>query len=77
MDDVKDNDERLKFEHELINRRLTWLLSSQGIFFAALAIALNRNSIDTAPEYLCQNNIRYRDSRLNFCIYSCSDGCNS
>jgi hypothetical protein len=31
---------RLRFEHELINRRLTWLLSSQSILFAAYGIAL-------------------------------------
>lgn len=29
---------RLEFEHELINRRLTWLLSSQTILFAAYGI---------------------------------------
>lgn len=32
--------ERLRFEHELINRRLTWLLSSQSILFAAYGVAL-------------------------------------
>jgi hypothetical protein len=34
------NFERLRFEHELINRRLTWLLSSQSILFAAYGVAL-------------------------------------
>ncbi|CAN7749535.1 hypothetical protein LJR084_006801 [Variovorax sp. LjRoot84] len=33
--------ERMKFEHELINRRLSWLLSSQTILFAAYGIALD------------------------------------
>ena len=32
--------ERLKFEHELINRRVTWLLTSQTILFAAYGVAL-------------------------------------
>jgi len=32
--------ERLRFKHELINRRLTWLLSSQTILFAAYGVAL-------------------------------------
>ena len=31
---------RLKFEHELINRRVTWLLTSQSILFAAYGVAL-------------------------------------
>lgn len=32
--------ELLKFEHDLINRRITWLLSSQSLLFAAYALAL-------------------------------------
>ena len=32
--------ERERFEHELINRRLTWLLTSQTILFAAYGVAL-------------------------------------
>ncbi len=31
---------RLQFEHELINRRVTWLLTSQTILFAAYGIVL-------------------------------------
>ena len=36
--------EKLKFEHDLINRRLTWLLTSQTIMFAALAIAFKEGA---------------------------------
>ena len=31
-------DERQKFEHELIDRKLNWMLTSQTILFAALAL---------------------------------------
>jgi hypothetical protein len=34
--------DRLKFEHELINRRVTWLLSSQSLLLAAYAFALGK-----------------------------------
>jgi hypothetical protein len=36
----EDYSARLKFEHELINRRVTWLLTSQSILFAAYGVAL-------------------------------------
>jgi hypothetical protein len=36
--------DRLGFEHELINRRLTWLLTSQTILFAAAGLALGEKS---------------------------------
>lgn len=36
--------ERLKFEHELINRRVTWLLTSQTILFAAYGVALDKGA---------------------------------
>lgn len=44
--------ERLRFEHELINRRLTWLLSSQSILFAAYGVAagLSAAQTDTAAQ---------------------------
>ena len=35
--------DRLKFEHELINRRVTWLLTSQTILFAAYGVALGNS----------------------------------
>jgi hypothetical protein len=31
--------DRLQFEHQLINRRLTWLLTSQSVLFAAYGFA--------------------------------------
>ena len=37
-------EEWLKFEHELINRRVTWLLTSQTILFAGYAVALKEHS---------------------------------
>jgi len=41
------HDERQKFEHELIDRKLTWLLTSQTILFASLAFVLgNEGSKD-------------------------------
>ena len=39
-------DERQVFEHELIDRRLTWLLTSQTILFAALAFTLEKNNCE-------------------------------
>lgn len=35
-----------QFEHDLINRRLTWLLTSQSILFAALALALGKDVVE-------------------------------
>lgn len=35
-----------QFEHDLINRRLTWLLTSQSILFAALALALGNDVVE-------------------------------
>lgn len=45
MTEYEKHKEDLAFEHGLINRRLTWLLSSQSILFAALAIVLDKESI--------------------------------
>lgn len=47
-----ENFERLRFEHELINRRLTWLLSSQSILFAAYGIALGAANQEIAGFFL-------------------------
>lgn len=35
-------DNRQKFEHELIHRRITWLLSTQSLLFAGAAIAIEK-----------------------------------
>lgn len=48
MAESKSYDDRLKFEHDLINRRLTWLLTSQSILFAALAFVLGKNMLDAS-----------------------------
>lgn len=41
-----DRDEysrRMQFEHELIDRRLTWLLTSESILFAAFGFGLDKS----------------------------------
>ena len=35
-----DHNKRQEFEHQLIDRRLTWLLSSQAILYAAFGLTL-------------------------------------
>src|SRR5262249_13396090 len=35
--------DRLTFEHELLNRMITWLLSSQTILFAAFGFTVSKN----------------------------------
>ena len=40
---------RQKFEHELINRRVTWLLTSQTILFAAYSLGASKNN--NVPEH--------------------------
>ena len=45
MDKQEKYEQRLQFEHELINRRLTWLLTSQRILFAALAFVLGKGDV--------------------------------
>ncbi len=42
MTDKEKLDQQLHTEHELINRKLTWLLSSQSILFASLAFVLGK-----------------------------------
>lgn len=39
---------QLKFEHELINRRVTWLLTSQSIFFATYGFVYEKTPTATA-----------------------------
>lgn len=39
MEDFDIHEKRMHFEHDLINRRLSWLLTSQTILFAAMALA--------------------------------------
>jgi hypothetical protein len=43
--DRQEYSARLKFEHELINRRVTWLLTSQSILFAAYGVALKASAV--------------------------------
>lgn len=44
--------ERERFEHELINRRLTWLLTSQSVLFAAYGIGLGSTRPHVADTFL-------------------------
>jgi hypothetical protein len=44
--------ERQKFEHELINRHVTWLLTSQTILFAAYGLGLSSDRI-IPKDFLC------------------------
>ena len=37
---------RLDFEHELLNRRITWLLSSQALLFAAYGLTFTGNEAE-------------------------------
>ena len=48
MDKLEKYLARQEFEHNLINRRLTWLLTSQSILFAALAFSLGQ---DVNPDH--------------------------
>jgi hypothetical protein len=41
----EDHRDALQFEHELINRKVTWLLTSQTLLFAALGLTLDAASI--------------------------------
>jgi hypothetical protein len=43
-----DHNKRQEFEHQLIDRRLTWLLSSQAILFAAFGLTLTETA-SSAP----------------------------
>ena len=43
MTDLEKYNQQLQIEHELINRKLTWLLSSQSILFASLAFMLGKD----------------------------------
>ena len=45
MSNLEKYKKRLEFEHELINRRLTWLLTSQSILFAAIAFVLGKEKL--------------------------------
>lgn len=44
MDERSKFEERGKFEHELLNRRVTWLLTSQTILFAAYGLSISEKS---------------------------------
>ena len=41
----EDHRDALQFEHALINRKVTWLLTSQTLLFAALGLMLDAESI--------------------------------
>lgn len=47
----KDHWHKLEFEHGLINRKITWLLSTQAILFAAYGITFARNAVREAGKF--------------------------
>jgi hypothetical protein len=42
---------RQEFEHDLINRKTSWSLTSQSILFAAYGLTLSSNSVDKSNEF--------------------------
>ena len=44
--------ERERFEHDLINRRLTWLFTSQSVLFAAYGVATRAQKSDNPHAFL-------------------------
>ncbi len=54
--------EQLKFEHELINRRITWLLTSQTIMISAYGLILNGYSFHV-PDFFIET-LKW----MGFCI---------
>jgi hypothetical protein len=48
----KEYSRRLEFEHELINRRVTWLLTSQSILFAAYGVVMQHSNQQGAAQLL-------------------------
>ena len=45
-----DYNDRQKFEHDLINRKTTWLLTTQTIIFAAYGITFQSKSAPEGPD---------------------------
>lgn len=45
MDELERHQRQQAFEHELINRRLTWLLTSQTFLFASLGFLSEMNKL--------------------------------
>jgi hypothetical protein len=50
--DRQEYSDSLKFEHELINRRLTWLLTSETILFAGYGLAIDKAGTAEAAKIL-------------------------
>ena len=48
----REYQEQQKFEHELINRRVIWLLTSQSILFAAYGLGA-KNGVAIAENFQC------------------------
>jgi hypothetical protein len=47
----KDCNDRQEFEHDLINRKTSWSLTSQSILFAAYGLTLSSNFVDKSNEF--------------------------
>jgi hypothetical protein len=68
MNDIEKYDKGLSIEHELINRRLTWLLSSQSILFAALAFVLGKD-VPEARQKLFFNVVSFMGMGISLLIF--------
>lgn len=69
MNDEQKLDQQLHTEHELINRKLTWLLSSQSILFAALAFVLGKDMEPGVEQ--AQKNLFFNIVSLMGMVISC------
>jgi len=47
-----DHNHRQEFEHDLINRKTTWGLTSQTILFAAYGVTLRSENLDKSKDLL-------------------------
>jgi len=69
MDEKERYEKRQEFEHDLINRRLTWLLTSQTILFTALALVLREDTIDEKYRTAFFNTISYLGIFISLAIF--------
>jgi hypothetical protein len=73
MDEKEKYEKRQAFEHDLINRRLTWLFSSQTLLFTALALVLRKDVVDDSYRIPFFKTISYLGMSTSFflCVAIC------
>jgi hypothetical protein len=49
-----ETDQKLRFEHDLLNRYLTWLLSSESVLFAAYGLTFAKDATLGDPMFFRQ-----------------------